>query len=123
MTPTKKIFLAAGLLALAGGLFSCRSYDHKHFKEEKKKKIAVAYHALLSGFQWNEYRSGNDRLLDETGALLGLGSTVSLGLSELAMPRFTAEFFGGTVDYDGETIGPPVTPVDSETDYLGFKIE
>ncbi|EDP75148.1 hypothetical protein [Hydrogenivirga sp. 128-5-R1-1] len=63
-------------------------------------------------FLWEEFDSSGNKLLDETGLILGLGLRGDAGF-------FTgeAELYGGTVRYDGQTQAGD--PVETDTNYLG----
>ena len=63
-------------------------------------------------FLWKEFDASGDRLLKESGPLLGLGLRDDLGF-------FTgeAEIYGGTVRYDGQTQAGD--PVETDTNYVG----
>jgi hypothetical protein len=75
----------------------------------------------MESFTWKEYGSLGEELLEESGPRFGVGFAFHkvFGSGLALKPR--AEFFGGSVDYDGATQAG--VPVSSETDYFGFKGE
>lgn len=81
-------------------------------------------------FNWKEFGSQGDRLLEESGPLFGVGTLLRVDLrDEMLMLQAKGELFGGNVDYDGQTqynpIDPAVSeiPVNTDVDYFGTKLE
>jgi hypothetical protein len=73
-------------------------------------------------FTWKEFNDSGARLLKESGPIYGVGLSVkSDDIYKLLTLKAKGELFGGSVDYDGQTQAG--TPVKTDTDYLGFKIE
>jgi hypothetical protein len=80
-------------------------------------------YAVFQDFTWKEFDAGG-QLLKENGPLGGIGfayhGVIGDESSALTMqPRI--EFFGGSVDYDGQTQAG--VPVMTDTNYFGFKLE
>ncbi|MBI5419683.1 MAG: hypothetical protein HZA60_06320 [Deltaproteobacteria bacterium] len=74
----------------------------------------------VESFKWKEFDDGGNRLLKESGPRYGVGYSGSL-IRDRAFFRPRAEYFRGTVDYDGQTQSG--TPVQTDTGYWGLKIE
>ncbi|GMT48115.1 MAG: hypothetical protein IEMM0007_1681 [bacterium] len=72
-------------------------------------------------FTWKEYDDSGSQLLKESGLISAMGASVRSDITELLVLRGRGELFGGTVDYDGQTQSG--TPVKTDTNYAGFKIE
>jgi len=74
----------------------------------------------LEDYQWQEFVHGS-RLLEESGFLYGLGFVYSTELDDHLTLRPAAEIFGGTVDYEGQTVTRLAASTD--TNYFGVKVE
>ena len=79
------------------------------------------YHSIES-FTWREY-SGGSKLLEEEGAIFGVGAAVTYDPLKTAAGFLTirgrGELFGGDVDYDGQTQPPNSLPVKTDVVYFG----
>ncbi|MBI4848624.1 MAG: outer membrane beta-barrel protein [Nitrospirae bacterium] len=99
--------------------------------------LAAAYHSVLlppaasaeneydvylkgESFTWKEFDNGGDQLLKESGPIYGVGGLAKLDIKSLTL-KIRGELFGGRIDYDGQT--QEGTPVQTDVDYLGVKIE
>jgi hypothetical protein len=77
-------------------------------------------YAKAEYFKWKEFNDGST-LLEESGPIFGIGVSAKGTVYKSITLKGRGEFFGGSVDYDGQTqVG---TPVRTDTDYVGFKIE
>ncbi len=89
------------------------------------KPVAAASGADIylktESFTWKEYDNSGSQLLKESGLISAMGASVRSDITELLVLRGRGELFGGTVDYDGQT--QTGTPVKTDTNYAGFKIE
>lgn len=81
-------------------------------------------------FNWEEFDSRGNRLLEESGPLFGVGTLLRVDLRDgRLMLQAKGELFGGNVDYDGQTQNDPVNPefseipVKTDVDYFGTRIE
>ncbi len=79
-------------------------------------------YVLIESFTWKEYDDNGSRLLRESGPLFGVGASFK-SVAPGGPAAFTArgEFYGGITDYDGQTQSG--TPVTTETEYVGYKVE
>lgn len=92
------------------------SYEQK---DEHKYKYETDVYLKAESFTWKEFDDDGDQLLKESGPLFGIGSATKFNFDPLTL-KVKGEFFGGRVDYDGQTQGG--IPVDSDTDYWGLNI-
>jgi hypothetical protein len=77
-------------------------------------------YAKAEYFEWKEF-DGGSKLLEESGPIFGIGVSAKGTIYKSITLKGRGELFWGSVDYDGQTqVG---TPVDTDTDYAGFKIE
>ncbi len=75
----------------------------------------------VESFTWKEFDDNGSQLLEESGPIYGLGASAKSDIAELLIFKGKAELFGGSIDYDGQTQAG--TPVKTDTNYLGIKIE
>ena len=103
------------IFLLAAGIIICFAFP-------AHAKIEYDLYGKAESFTWKEFDNG-DQVVKETGPIFGLGGAARWAINQLIM-NINGEVFGGSVDYDGQTTGTntPI-PVDTDTDYLGFKIE
>lgn len=80
------------------------------------------YDVYLKGesFVWKEFDNSGTQLLKESGPVFGVGGLAKLDINSLTL-KMKGELFGGRIDYDGQT--QDGTPVQTDVDYLGVKIE
>ena len=85
--------------------------------------IAAEYdvYGKIESFTWKEYSDSDSQLLKESGPIYGLGGSAKSNITESLTLKFKGELFLGSIDYDGQTQAG--TPVKTDTDYFGFKIE
>jgi hypothetical protein len=81
---------------------------------------AVLYLAVES-YTWKEFKDNGSLLLKESGPLAGVGFTYHHEFPDHLTLRPTAEIFGGTVDYDGQTQTGIAAKTD--VDYFGLKLD
>lgn len=81
----------------------------------------VEVYLKTESFTWKEFNDNGAQLLKETGVLYSLGGLVKSDITKSLTFKGKSELFGGRVDYDGQTWGG--TPVETNTDYFGFKTE
>jgi len=74
----------------------------------------------VESFKWEEFYN-DSKLLEESGLIYGLGASARSDITKPLTFKLKAELFGGSVDYDGQT--QDGTPVKTDTDYFGFKLE
>ncbi|MFH1076843.1 MAG: hypothetical protein V1753_08425 [Pseudomonadota bacterium] len=75
----------------------------------------------LENFNWKELDDDGVELLEESGQILGVGADAWLDITEQFIIKLNVGLFGGDIDYDGQTQGG--TPVKSNTEYVGMKME
>lgn len=75
----------------------------------------------VESFTWKEFNDNGTQLLKESGPIYGLGGTAKSDVAKSVTLKFKGELFGGSIDYDGQTQAG--TPVKTDTDYSGFKME
>lgn len=80
----------------------------------------VDLYLKAESFKWEELDNGS-KLLEESGMIYGVGSLIRSDNRNAFNFKFKGELFGGSVDYDGQT--QEGTPVKTDTDYFGFKLE
>jgi hypothetical protein len=81
----------------------------------------AAVYMAVDSYVWKEFEDDGSLLLKESGELFGIGFTYQHEFSNHMTLRPTAEIFGGSVDYDGQTqAGIAAT---STVDYFGLKLE
>ncbi len=113
----RKLVVALGMVCVFGfSVAAAPAYA------EKENQFDI--YAAFQSFTWKEFDDAGERLLKEHGPLGGVGFSYHADLggkyaSLTLQPRI--ELFGGTVDYDGQTTTG--TPVMSDTDYFGLKLE
>lgn len=85
---------------------------------------------FIEYFNWEEFDSQGNRLLEESGPLFGVGTLLRVDLRDgRLMLQAKGELFGGNVDYDGQTQNDPddpavsEIPVHTDVDYFGTRIE
>lgn len=75
----------------------------------------------VDSYTWKEFDDNGDRLLKESGTLMGLGFDYYTERENHVTLRPLAEIFGGEVDYDGHTqTGIPAT---TKVSYFGLKLQ
>lgn len=81
-------------------------------------------YAKVENFTWEEFIDGNS-LLKEDGPVFGIGALCNWIIFQKNTLRIKGEIFGGSVDYNGhsQSISGELSPLQSETDYKGFKVE
>ena len=77
-------------------------------------------YAKIESFTWKEF-DGGSQLLKESGPIYGIGLSVKGDIFKSLTLKTRGELFMGSVDYDGQTQAG--TPVETDTDYKGLKIE
>ncbi|MBN2539580.1 MAG: autotransporter domain-containing protein [Deltaproteobacteria bacterium] len=75
----------------------------------------------FESFTWKEYSDGGSQLLKESGPISTLGVSIKSDFANSLTLKAKGELFMGSIDYDGQTQAG--TPVNTDTDYSGFKIE
>lgn len=75
---------------------------------------------MIQSFTWTEFMGGS-QLLEESGTRYGVGFSSKSVMANAATTKFKIEMFTGSVDYDGQTQAG--SPLKTETDYLGIKLE
>jgi hypothetical protein len=80
---------------------------------------AVIYMSIDS-YTWKEFHDDGSLLLKESGPLVGVGITFQHEFSDHITLTPTAEIFGGTVDYDGQTQAGIAATTD--VNYFGLKL-
>ena len=107
----RSIFMLGLVVALlsSGGLVDQASADQ-----------TVIYMAVDS-YTWKEFTDDGSLFLKESGPLVGVGITYQHEFPGHVTLTPTAEIFGGTVDYDGQTWGG--TAMTTNVDYFGLKLE
>ncbi|UFS71507.1 hypothetical protein LPW11_04735 [Geomonas sp. RF6] len=87
-------------------------------------------YGFVDSYNWREYRGG-ERLLKESGPMLGVGSDLLLNLLDEGnlVVKAKAEMFGSVVDYTGQTQESSFSPtrskrpVNTDVDYIGSRLE
>jgi hypothetical protein len=79
------------------------------------------FYLKVENFSWEEFSDNGTSLLKESGPIYALGFSAMSSKREGLTFKGKIEFFGGVVDYDGQTQGG--TPVQADTDYYGLDIE
>ena len=75
----------------------------------------------IENFTWKEFDDSGSQLLEESGPIYGIGFSASSEYANSLTAIFKVELFNGSIDYDGQTQAG--TPVKTDTDYQGFKLE
>ena len=84
---------------------------------------------FVQHFNWEEFDSRGNRLLEESGPLFGVGTLLRVDLRDgRLMLQAKGEIFGGNVDYDGQTqsttdVTKDRRPAKTDVDYVGTRIE
>ncbi len=77
-------------------------------------------YGTASHWLWKEFGPNNERLLEESGWVPGIGFSCDTKFESQIIFRQRTELFRGRIDYDGQTqSGVPVT---TTTDYLGIDV-
>lgn len=91
------------------------------FGEELSKHEYWVY-VPIENYNWKEFGSSGEKLLEESGVRFGLGLDYRYRSLKGKLPlRFRGEFLYGDVDYDGHTMGG--IPSKTNTTYLSWKTE
>ena len=83
-------------------------------------------YAAVSSFTWKEFDDNGARLVKESGELYGIGFAYRSISSDKITLQPGAEFFGGTVNYDGTAqnlFTGTTLPAKSTVDYFGVKLK
>lgn len=76
----------------------------------------------VENYNWKEFGSSGEKLLEESGVRFGLGVDYRYRSLKGKLPlRFRGEFVYGDVDYDGQTQSG--IPAETNTTYLSWKAE
>lgn len=75
----------------------------------------------VQNFVWKEYKDDGSKLLEESGPIYGIVATGKFRPYRNLTLKTKGEVFAGSIDYDGQTQGG--TPVSTDTNYVGFKVE
>lgn len=89
------------------------------FAEEVPAETEV--YANAGSFIWKEFSDDGSERLKESGIISGIGVSTKVQAHKKLFMKLRGELFTGSMDYSGKTMGG--TPVDSNTDYIGFKAE
>jgi hypothetical protein len=109
MNATRLLPCCLGLILAAAWLQPAAAFDTTH-------TISAGFQ--FSDFTWQEKGPDGQKLLEESGPLTGVGVELA-GRSGRFEPDFKFLLFGGTLDYDGQTMDG--TPARTDTDYLGIE--
>ena len=80
-----------------------------------------ALYGVVESFIWREFADNGQRLVKETGPLIGIGFYIISEQENQFAIKVKGEIFGGQVDYDGHTQAG--VPAFTDTNYFGFKGE
>jgi hypothetical protein len=75
----------------------------------------------VESFTWKEFAESGEQRLKESGPIYGIGASAKSSIAGSLTLKGKAELFGGSVDFDGQTLTG--TSVETDTDYAGVKIE
>ncbi len=111
VTPAAMALILSGIPAL---LFAA---------EEKRSHLDIAFWIGAENFRWQEFDDKGQRLLTEQGPRLAMGITAGNRYNQQVgwLYEYTALFFTGKVDYDGQDSNEVFTA--SNTNYKGGEAE
>nr|HOO91461.1 autotransporter domain-containing protein [Syntrophales bacterium] len=104
---TAALFFVFGLVLFCGPVFAVTT--------------DVDLYVKIESFEWKEYSTGGSQLMKESGPIYTLGASTKVNFANSLTCKGRGELFFGNIDYDGQTWGG--TPVETDTDYSGFRIE
>ena len=85
--------------------------------------LACAELVLSGGADYFTWKESATPQVKETGTLYALGIAYTQDRDAGALFAYRGKLWGGSVNYQGATLLPPQTPVESTTDYIGVSNE
>lgn len=88
--------------------------------------VSLPAHAQLRvsiGTEFFSWKEDTRPEVKETGALLSAGAEYTMPKDAGFLPAYRGRLYGGEVSYEGATLFPPNTPIQSQTRYIGMSNE
>jgi len=85
----------------------------------------IDIYGAIESYTWKEFGDNDQRFLEESGALIGVGFAYWREFGNHVTVKPAAEIFGGTVDYDGQacnSLTGVCFPSTTKVDYFGVKL-
>ncbi len=113
------IIIALSILTVTVSIISFS----KHAIAANESDLYLDTYLKVESFSWKEFDNNENQLLKESGPIFAIGYSVKWNIKPLTL-KSKAELFGGSINYDGRATGSGIPIyVETETEYLGVKIE